>query len=47
MDQFIEILRTTVNAVVILLVCKTLIGYHFPWEKCDCCKKKWADHKAE
>ena len=47
MEQLIDVLRAIVNTVVILIVSKTLIGYHFPWEQCDCCKKKWADHKAE
>ncbi len=23
--------------------CKALIGFHFPWEKCECCGKKHDD----
>lgn len=24
---------------------KTITGFHFPWEKCDCCGKKFREHK--
>jgi len=30
-----------------LLWFKTMFGLHFPWEICDCCGKKWKDHKKE
>ncbi len=30
---------------VILITIKAIIGFHFPWERCECCKKKWREHK--
>jgi hypothetical protein len=24
---------------------KTIMGFHFPWETCECCGKKYKDHK--
>ena len=24
---------------------KAVLGYHFPWEKCPCCGKKYSEHK--
>jgi hypothetical protein len=30
-----------------LLAFKTIIGFHFPWEKCSCCGKKWGIHRAK
>ena len=24
---------------------KAIVGFHFPWEKCECCGHKWRDHK--
>jgi hypothetical protein len=26
---------------------KALIGFHWPWEKCECCGKKFREHKRE
>jgi len=45
MDQLINVLQATVNVIMILIVCKSILGYHFPWETCNCCNKKWRDHK--
>ena len=34
-----------INIVLIVAVyLKTMIGFHFPWEKCECCGKKYRDH---
>lgn len=32
--------------VVALMICgvKAVMGFHFPWEKCSCCGKKYGDH---
>jgi len=30
-----------------LIAIKSIIGFHFPWEKCDCCGKKYREHKTE
>ena len=41
----------TVSWVCILTIClvalKAVIGFHFPWETCPCCSKKWREHKKE
>lgn len=44
----IQITSWIQEVVLILLVTcalKHLIGFHFPWEKCECCGKKWGEHK--
>jgi len=30
---------------MIAIVVKTVIGFHFPWERCECCGKQWREHK--
>lgn len=31
--------------IMLYAVClKVIIGFHFPWEKCACCSKRWGDH---
>ena len=40
-----ESLQRIVVIVLCLLACKTIFGFHFPWERCDCCGKKYKDHK--
>ena len=36
------------NIIVLILVCavalKAMLGIHWPWEKCECCGKKWKEH---
>jgi hypothetical protein len=29
------------------LALKAVIGWHWPWEKCHCCGKKYRDHKEK
>lgn len=26
---------------------KAILGAHFPWERCQCCGKRWGDHNKE
>lgn len=26
---------------------KTIIGIHWPWEKCQCCGKRWSEIRKE
>ncbi len=33
--------------MLILLSVKTIMGIHWPWEKCDCCGKKWSEIRKE
>jgi len=41
-----EFLRIAAIVTLILIASKSIIGYHFPWEKCECCGKKYRDHKV-
>lgn len=45
MDQLINVLRAIAFTLLLMCAFKSILGYHFPWEKCECCKKKWGDHK--
>jgi hypothetical protein len=38
-------LQTATKIMLIAIAFKTILGIHFPWETCNCCKKKWRDHK--
>lgn len=29
---------------IVLVWLKAIIGFHFPWEKCKCCGKKFKNH---
>lgn len=39
--MIITILHWLIYGVAI----KAIIGFHWPWEKCDCCGKKYKNHK--
>lgn len=30
---------------LILVAIKSILGWHWPWEKCSCCGKKWSEHR--
>lgn len=45
MDQLFNFIQAAIQTLIILVFCKSVIGYHFPWETCNCCKKKWKEHK--
>ncbi len=36
----VELLLVMVGLVAL----KALAGFHFPWEKCECCGKDWRTH---
>lgn len=38
------ILIWTVRVLICIVALKALIGFHFPWERCECCGKKYRDH---
>ena len=40
MDTALLILKIS----VVMVAFKALVGFHFPWEKCQCCGHKWRDH---
>lgn len=31
-------------AMLLLVAAKALLGFHFPWEKCECCGQTYRDH---
>lgn len=35
--------------IILIGICgwKAIMGFHFPWEKCPCCGKKYRDHKSD
>ncbi len=33
--------------VLVALAVKTIYGYHFPWETCPCCGKKYREHNRD
>jgi hypothetical protein len=33
------------NIIIYIVAFKTIWGIHFPWERCDCCGKKYREHK--
>ena len=42
-----EILNGVTLTVIFLVFAKTLIGFHFPWETCPCCGKKYREHNTD
>lgn len=40
-----DIARWIVQVVVYAVFVKTIMGLHFPWERCSCCGKKFNEHK--
>jgi len=40
MDILEKIINTVFIFSVFLVWLKSMIGYHFPWEKCPCCGKR-------
>ena len=47
MDTFCEIMRVVVYVVLCGVFLKTITGFHFPWEICECCDRKWRDIQKE
>jgi hypothetical protein len=45
--KMLEILRTIAFVLMACVAIKTVVGLHFPWEKCECCGKKWKEHKTK
>lgn len=44
MNEFLfYLMKITIGLIVI----KAMIGFHFPWERCECCGKKYREHKKE
>jgi hypothetical protein len=41
MDALLLFGKITIAAVAF----KAIVGFHFPWEKCECCGHKWGHHK--
>jgi len=42
-----EVLLFVAKLTIALVAIKAIIGFHFSWERCECCGKKWGDHKKK
>lgn len=38
------VINVMCSTMLALLALKAMIGYHFPWETCPCCGKKYSEH---
>lgn len=38
-------MRWVIVALLWASFMKNFFGFHWPWETCDCCHKKYRDHK--
>lgn len=38
-----EISLWALKISITLVALKAIIGFHWPWEKCECCGRKWKD----
>jgi len=38
-------MNTLLLIMIAAVALKAMIGFHFPWEKCECCGRKWRDHR--
>ena len=41
-----EFLKIFFNMCLLMLAVKTIMGFHWSWEKCQCCEKKWGEHNG-
>ena len=44
-----KFLQFLVTLVIYLVAVKAIIGFHFPWERCDCpnCGRRFDEHKPK
>lgn len=40
-----ELLLGFLKVIIYMIAIKSILGFHWPWEKCSCCGKKWKSHK--
>jgi len=45
--ELYEILQQVIPFVLYAVAIKSILGLHFPWERCKCCGKKYGEHKNE
>lgn len=45
--ELYEILQQTIPFVLYAVAIKSILGLHFPWERCQCCGKRYGEHKNE
>ena len=55
-QPFLDFLRELSNILVgvpsvavsmlVLVGIKSVVGYHFPWERCGCCGQQWRHHDS-
>lgn len=44
-QEFDEWIRQALFVVMMVVATKAMLGYRFPWEVCDCCKRKIREHR--
>lgn len=42
-EAYRPVFTNLIMGMIFLIWFKTMLGFHFSWEKCDCCGKKWKD----
>jgi hypothetical protein len=42
-----EVVRLLLFGIMSVSFVKHLLGFHFPWEVCQCCGKKYGEHTHE
>lgn len=43
----IEWLQDITLILMLFVAVKAITGYHWPWEVCQCCKKRYSEHKEQ
>jgi hypothetical protein len=43
--ETIIILQKVLGILLFLVALKAILGYHFMWEKCSCCGRRYRNHK--
>lgn len=47
MEEVFECLILLIQISLYTVAFKSIVGLRFPWEKCQCCGKKWSEHKEK
>ena len=40
-----DIMKTVLHIIIYLVALKAIIGFHWPWEVCECCGQHYFKHK--
>lgn len=45
--NYTKIIFLVSGTLIYAVAIKAMLGFHFPWERCDCCGKKYRDHQKK